>query len=53
MERHVNDHRRRASVPGLKDETDPELVLHMKKEFEKTWVAGQLSLNTGALRFEY
>ena len=45
--------KRRATCPLISDSVDPEWVLKVVKEFNDTFPAGRLSLNTGALRFEY
>ena len=57
LERYVavagNDVRRRARIPVLTDEVDPEFVLRTYDEFRDICDAARLSLGTGALKFEY
>ena len=57
LERYVtvggNDVRRRAYVPIMRNELDPEHACRVFEEFVDVCKHGRLHLNTGALKFEY
>ena len=48
----VNE-KRKAVIPFLSDEREPELILRLIRDFMSLYPASRLSLNTGASRFEY
>ena len=45
--------RRRACIPIIDGEVDPELALRIVMEFFDATIGTRLSLTTGALKFEY